>query len=36
MEAERHEWGAPGYEFLPWSAEVHDWLGAALCSFWWD
>jgi hypothetical protein len=36
MDAERHEWDAPGSEFLPWRADTRDWLGAALCSFWWD
>jgi hypothetical protein len=36
MDAERHEWDAPGSEFLPWRAGTRDWLGAALCSFWWD
>jgi hypothetical protein len=36
MDAERQEWDAPGCEFLPWRADKRDWLGAALCSFWWD
>jgi hypothetical protein len=36
MDAERHEWDAPGSEFLPWRAGTRDWLGTALRSFWWD
>ena len=36
VEAERHEWDAPRSEFLPWRADTRDWLGTALCSFWWD
>lgn len=36
MDADRHLWGVPGSEFLPWRASTRDWLGATLCSFWWD
>ena len=32
----RHEWDAPGHEFLDWRARTQDWLGAEFCSFWWD
>jgi hypothetical protein len=36
-EDSKHQWDAPGPEFLPWCAtSTHDWLGAAFCSFWWD
>jgi hypothetical protein len=35
-DASRHEWDAPGSEFLPWRAGTEEWLGAAFCSFWWD
>jgi hypothetical protein len=34
--ATRHLWDAPGSEFASWRADVHDWLDAAFCSFWWD
>jgi hypothetical protein len=36
MDAQRHLWVMSGSEFRPWRAEVDDWLGATLCSFWWD
>jgi hypothetical protein len=36
VDATRHEWDAPGSEFLPWRADRRDWLGANFCSFWWD
>jgi hypothetical protein len=35
-DAGRHEWDAPGHEFLDWRARAQDWLGAEFCSFWWD
>ncbi len=35
-DATRHLWEAPGSEFRPWRADVRDWLGAPVCSFWWD
>jgi hypothetical protein len=35
-DAVRHLWEAPGYEFLSWRDSTDDWLGAALCSMWWD
>jgi hypothetical protein len=34
--ATRHDWDAPGFEFLDWRTGADDWLGSEFCSFWWD
>ncbi len=35
-DANRHLWEASGPEFISWRASTDDWLGATLCSIWWD